>query len=969
MDFISQDLPPQGGVPLADAEACYQAVLVEVPALLAQNRLLDAENLLVTVLSRYPDMAEAHGNLGVIFRHQGRLAESERHLRQALKSRPDYPEALSNLGAVLLDRGQLAEAERYLRGALVLRPAYASAWNNLGNVLKAVSRVAEARQAYAEALKIVPDYAEAHWNLALIYLLQGDFSNGWREYEWRLRRPDTRHLYPDFSTPAWQGEGLRGKTILLYAEQGMGDTLQFIRFAPLVAARGGRVVLRCQPLLKRLLQSVAGVEIVVAEGEPLPHFDVHCALLSLPLWLGVDDERKIPADIPYLQAESGLEEQWAARLPASGRMRVGLVWAGAPRPGDFDANLIDRRRSLSLSAFAPFLDLPGIDFISLQKGEAGLEARDYPGKLIDLMDEVHDFTDTAVLISRLDLVVSVDTAVAHLAGALGKPVWLLSRFDGCWRWLLARDDSPWYPAMRLFRQSVAGDWQPVIARLAEALKAHAAAIQLKPASCPSIENQVCVAMQGLEAGHVDEARLSLQQALQREPGSALALYACGLVEMKAGSAAQAIPWLEQSIQHGGDSAESLAALGDAYRQVGRLDEAERCLGEALRLAPDYAEAHNNLGTLHLARKRLPQAAAAFSSAIRCKPEMAMAHFNLGVVYRELDRLDDAVAAFRQAIALSPDFAEAHASLGMAWLLMGRMREGFAEYEWRLRLKPPLHPGAPWGGLIASGATLLVHFEQGYGDAIQFARYLPFVARQGMRVVVQCAPALHKLIGGMEGVAAVYGFDDELPPFDAHCALLSLPHLFQTTLEKIPVNVPYLNVSAEKYAGWRERLDAYADTIKIGLCWQGNTRHGSDSERSIDLEQFDRLARMPGVTWISLQNRAPSAQEAASVERLGLIDVSAQLADFTDTAALIGQLDLVISVDTAVTHLAGALNRPTWTLIRYAPDWRWLRARVDSPWYPGMRLFRQSGPGDWAGVIAEVDKTLRGVMDSLLDKAE
>lgn len=969
MEGNSKDLSPHHPEPLADAEACYRAVLVDVPALLAENRLAEAENLLVEVLSLHPDMAEAHGNLGVIFRYQGRLGESERHLRQALKSRPDYPEALNNLGAVLLDTGYLAEAEKCLRRAHALRPGYASAWNNLGNVLKAGNRIVKARHAYSEAIKIAPDYAEAHWNRALVYLLQGDFSNGWREYEWRLRRPDTRHLYPEFSTPAWQGENLGGKTILLYAEQGMGDTLQFVRFAPLVAARGGRVVLRCQPALKRLLQSVAGVDAVVAEGEPLPHFDVQCALMSLPLWLGVDDERKIPADVPYLHVEPGLRERWAARLPPGDRMRVGLVWAGAPRPGDLDSNLIDRRRSLSLSAFAPFLDLPGIDFFSLQKGTAGLEARGYPGKLIDLMDEVHDFTDTAALVSQLDLVISVDTSVAHLAGALGKPVWLLSRFDGCWRWMLERDDSPWYPNLRLFRQDAPGNWQPVIERVTEALRAYPVSSRVQPDSGPAIEDQVCTAMRSLETGRVDEARSALQKALEQAPGSALALYARGLVELKSGNTEQAIPWLEQSVAHDGASAEALATLGDAYRQVGRLDEAERCLGDALSLASDYAEAHNNLGTLHLVRKQLQQAVAAFSSAIHFKPEMAMAHFNLGVAYRELNQLEDAALAFQRAVTVKPEFAEAHVSLGMAWLLMGRMREGFAEYEWRLRLKPPRQPGPQWDGLIVPGATLLVHFEQGYGDAIQFARYLPFVAGQGMRVVVQCAPALHKLIGGMEGVAAVYGFDDELPPFDAHCALLSLPHLFQTTLEKIPVNVPYLNVSAEKYAEWRERLEGYADTIKIGLCWQGNARHGSDSERSIDLEQFDRLARMPGVTWISLQNRTPAAPEAASVERLGLIDVSAQLADFTDTAALIGQLDLVISVDTAVTHLAGALNRPTWTLIRYAPDWRWLRARDDSPWYPNMRLFRQREPGDWASVIAEVDKTLRGVMDSLLDQTE
>lgn len=948
------------------------AVLEQAPALLADNRLTEAEALLAGVLARHPRMAEAHGNLGVALRRQGRLAEAEGHLRQALECRPDYPEALNNLGAVLVDMGRADEAVPALRAALALRPEHAPAWNNLGNALKAVGAHGEARQAYARALAIAPEYAEAHWNLALEDLLQGDFASGWREYEWRLARADTRHLYPDWNMPRWDGAAPDGRTILFYAEQGMGDTLQFARFLPRVAERGARVILRCQAPLKGLLEGLPGVAQVLDEDEALPHFDLQCPLLSLPYLLGMKGEDDIPPT-PYLAADAGLAAAWGARLPRDGRLRVGLVWAGAPRREDFDAWLIDRRRSMRLADFGPLLDIPGVAFYSLQLGEAAAEARDHAGKLADLTGGIRDFRDTAALLSQLDLLICVDTAVAHLAGALGRPVWLLSRFDGCWRWLLERADSPWYSSLRLFRQRRPGGWGEVVARLAEELAALAAAHvhPLPPDTDPeqAVRQGVRAALEILHAGRAEAARLLLVRLLGQTPRSTLALHALGLLCLKTGGAREAVAWLERAAAFAPGAPDILAALGDACRQAGLPDAAREHLGAALRLAPAHADAWNNLGALELAQGRAGAAASACANAIHFQPDLPMAHFNLGVAYRELNQTAEAAAAFRRAIEIRPDFAEAHVSLGMILLLTGRLPEGFAEYEWRLRLRPPRHAGAPWDGRIVPGATLLVHFEQGFGDAFQFARYLPLVARQGMRVLAQCDRALHGLVGRVEGVAGVFGFDDPLPHFDHHCALLGLPRLFGTTLDRIPAQMPYLDAPPEKSRAWRVRLDSLGATVKIGLCWQGNVRYGADAARSLGLARFGCLADMPGVSWVSLQNRPLLDSERATAERLGLVDYSAWLGDFTDTAALVGQLDLVIAVDTAVAHLAGALDRPVWTLIRYAPDWRWLLERSDSPWYPRMRLFRQKAPGEWEAVVAELDLTLRAVMAHSLMEQE
>jgi hypothetical protein len=271
--------------------------------------------------------------------------------------------------------------------------------------------------------------------------------------------------------------------VLLHAEQGFGDSIQFIRYAPLVAQRGGHVIVQCQPGLETLLAGVEGISQIITRDEPLPDFDLHCPLMSLP-WVFATRLDTIPAAIPYLRANTEKVAHWRERLAreqsTSGEtgpsrcdtLKIGLVWAGEARPHRPHVNRINRRRSMSLSQFAPLAQVPGVAFISLQKGKSAEQAQTLPPgmRLLDWTAELNDFADTAALIEALDLVISVDTSVAHLAGALGKPVWLLNRFDTCWRWLLDRSDSPWYPTMRLFRQPQPGAWAPVIAEVREQLK-------------------------------------------------------------------------------------------------------------------------------------------------------------------------------------------------------------------------------------------------------------------------------------------------------------------------------------------------------------------------------------------------------------------------------------------------------------------------------------------------------------------
>jgi tetratricopeptide (TPR) repeat protein len=411
-----------------------------------------------------PRHAKAHNDLGACYVWTKQLDLAMEECRRAIEINPEQVEAHNNLGACLKSVGRLDEAIESGQRALAIRPDFVDALNNLGMALEERGRFTEAVAAYKRALVLQPDLQEAHWNLALESLRLGDLETGWREYEWRLKGPEPL-IAPDFQQPRWTGRDLHGKTILLHPEQGFGDMIHFIRYIPLLAEKGARIIFCVQAPLVRLFTDFPQVEKIVPVGEPLPNFDYYCPLMSLPLMFGTTLEN-IPNQVPYLHPSPGLVREWTEKLgPKDSRLRVGLVWAGSP------GHKSDPVRSLRLEQFAPLAAIDGVEFHSLQKGPAAEQAKNPPigMKLIDRTDQLADFADTAALIANLDLVISVDTAVAHLAGAMAKPVWVALHISPDWRWMFDRPDSPWYPTMRLFRQSKANEWSDVAAKLAEAL--------------------------------------------------------------------------------------------------------------------------------------------------------------------------------------------------------------------------------------------------------------------------------------------------------------------------------------------------------------------------------------------------------------------------------------------------------------------------------------------------------------------
>jgi Flp pilus assembly protein TadD len=464
----------------AEAAELYAALAVHFPQAWAVHnnlgtalRALNRPEEAAAALQRATELggeAESWSNLGLALGDLYRWEEARAAHARVLALKPDAPMVRINAATQLIHCNDFAPAEKHLRAAVDLAPGQPLPLFKLGAMLCRANRYEEAVPLLRQVLAQAPRWAEAHLYLGAALLALGDLAAGFAEYEWRrgmghmIRMPDP--------AKEWQGGMLEGRRVLLYCEQGLGDTLQFCRYAAVAAAVGGKVTLLVQPALARLMRTVPGVTDVVDSPESLPPHDCHLPLMSMARLVGTRLDT-IPTPIPYVRAEESQVEQWRQRLAALPGLKVGLVWSGAPRAHDRDAYLTDLQRSLPLASLAPLAGIPGLSLVSLQMGTAADQLRASPHglTLYDPMAEIGDFADTAALIQALDLVISVDTSVAHLAGALGKPVWVLSRFNACWRWMRNRPDSPWYPSLRVFGQPTPGDWATPMGEVAAQLRA------------------------------------------------------------------------------------------------------------------------------------------------------------------------------------------------------------------------------------------------------------------------------------------------------------------------------------------------------------------------------------------------------------------------------------------------------------------------------------------------------------------
>lgn len=966
---------------------------------LGQGKFDDAVDAYRKVLALKSDFAEVHNNLGVALQQQGKLDAAAQCYQRALLINPTYPDAYQNIGRVFKDQGKPEVAVQCYQQALLLRPNYADTYCNLGIAFKALGNLDAAIENYQKALSINPNLAEARFNLGFSLLCLGRFAEGWLYHETRYDaqiKKQNSISFPKVSFPQWQGECIYGKSLLIWPEQGLGDEIQFCRYVEVLKSQGAKYITWvCKKSLQALFMSLKGVDRVITEKEAdfVQAHDYWTLALSLPLHCKTTLDN-IPATVPYLYANPKLIKNIATLLKPNADFKIGVCWRGNAKHKN------DKNRSPGIESFSPLFKLAGVSFFTLQPGtrDEFLAATGDVG--FDLGREIDEssFEEAATLIMNLDLVIACDTSIAHLAGALGKPVWIVLPFDPDWRWLINREDSPWYPTARLFRQTKAGDWSEVFERLEKQLKA---VLMGENSDSLSLSDAFQTAMQYHQMGNFAQAEALYRQILQQDPTHPDALHFLGVLAYQVGQneaaveligkainvyptsspmycnrglALQALGKLDAAVESyqralelQSDYADAYYNLGNTLQEQGKLDSAIENYRKSLSLNPGFAAAHNNLGNVFKQQNNLESAIASYLAAIAAKPDYAQAHHNLGIAQQEQGKYNAAFENYQKALAIAPDYPDAHSALGVLLLCLGQFKEGWlhyeARYDTRLKNKQTAAPNfqfPQWQGEPIAGKSLLIWSEQGFGDEIQFCRYASVLKSQGVKKITWvCKKPLKSLIETLKSIDNVFT-TDELALIQAHdywTFALSIPLHCQTTLETIPATVPYLSANSDLIAAIAAELGSIHE-FKVGVCWKGNPGHKNDINRSPGIVAFKPLFDLPGVKFFNLQpdTREEFIQSAGknAVDRGHEIDKSS----FEEAAALIMNLDLVITCDTSICHLAGALGKPVWIVLpQFTTDWRWLLEREDSPWYPTACLFRQKSQGDWGEVFQRVEKQL------------
>lgn len=518
----------------------------------------------------------------------------------------------------------------------------------------------------------------------------------------------------------------------------------------------------------------------------------------------------------------------------------------------------------------------------------------------------------------------------------------------------ARQLLPEHPLVRYYLGNVLQD----LNRFAEAIHNYRQVLRLAPNyHDPNFFVQFGNALK--KSGKPAEAGQWYRRAIKLQPDFAVAYNNLGSVLKATGQLEEAITCHRRAIELDPDNAEAHFNLANALKDSGHVDAAIESYRKAIALQPRFYQAYYNLGKALSEEDRFEEALIAYQQATRIQPKMIAAWNNAGVIHQGLGKTDEAMHAFNRALALDPQHIEVRWNRAILNLLLGNYREAWQDYElrWQRGTMPPRNfPQPVWDGTPVKKQTLLIYAEQGLGDTIQFIRYLPLVKQQVDKIIIESQPAVKELLAVQPEVNLIFSRGESLPPFDLQIALLSLPRIFQTTPETIPQKIPYLQVPGERITGFAQQVDFPSDKQKIGIVWQGNPKHPNDKRRSCPLEHFQILTENKTLALYSLQKDGDTQLDKAFPAG-SIVSLAPHLRNFLDTAAAIMLLDLVITVDTSVAHLAGALGKPVWILLPFAPDWRWMLAREDTPWYPTARLFRQRERGNWGEVLKRVARAL------------
>lgn len=887
-------------------------------------------------------------NLGVALTRQNKIEEALIVFKKALEINPNHPGIYNNMGLAYMGKNDFKSAKECYDNALKLKKDYPEAFSNLGLYYKELNHIPESIESYKKALKLKPDYPEACFNLALSYLINGDYVNGFKYYEARFNLKERQYKRYPFTQPQWEGQDLTDKTLVIYAEQGMGDTLQFSRYISMIPRHNTQIIFICQDFLIPLFGvNQLPVDLYVLGGHiPNQHFDYQIAITSLPKCFNTTVET-IPKAEGYLKIP--LIESLKNKIPATNHLKVGIVWSGSK------THLNDRNRSIPLEKLQPLLALKSVDFYSLQCGDAAQDLKKFPlaHHVTDLSSCIKDFSDSACLLNQLDLLISVDTAAVHLAGATGKPAWVLLSYSPDFRWMLNREDSPWYRSLRLFRQKKYGEWDDLIEEVTQAFKEKIIGIYLGKARNFILKKEF------------NSAKALYLNILNDDPNNFSANNNLGNIACSEKDYASAIHYYQRGISNNPKNAEIYSNLGVAFLNIESYDNAIVNIKKSLEIDPTFTKAIGNLGITYARQKKYIEAEHCYKQILSIDPTDNDVHVKLGFNYQEQGKYAEAAQEYKIYLKQNPDNNKIRSimtkiNLAMALMIQGNYLEGWPYYEARLMLparrKFAENLNKPeWKGEDLTNKILLIYTEQGRGDTLMFSRLIANIPKNNTQIILQCQSSLVSFLQNQIPVDKIISGDNVSENYDYQVALASLAGIFKISTTNIPQTAGYLKIPTP------HRLEGFIKKNpkkkSAGLVWSANKKSMDYSKKSLPFSLLTPLFELPNIQFYSLQVGENANDILALPSPSSIIDLTPEIKDFSDSAVLLSQLDLLITIDTAQAHLAGSLGLPAWVMLAAQPDFRWLLTGEDCIWYNSLKLFRQPIAEDWKSVIQTIKEKL------------
>ncbi len=1059
-DYIGKEAALKYLLKISNDPAIYSMLGNTLKKLKKDDEALESFNI---AIHKDPNNFTYHYNKGVFYYELKKYSDALKSFELSASCNRNYDLIYYNLGNTLtkLEQYNLA-VEKYKR-AIELNNKFGAAYFNLGVVYENINHIKEALVCYDRAVFLEPDNPSFHWNRSLLLFYMKRFEEAFSEYEWRLKKKNYKY---HFLGAKWKGEPLSGKKIMVYTEQGFGDALLFLRFMKYIKLQNAYIIFNTKKTLIPLLKAnnIADEYWDIDDKNNNAGYDYYISLLSLPAVLHKNFMDEIII-FPYVGYYGGLETPKELGDNPH-KLKIGIVWKGNPEPVE------NRIRHTELKYFDSISQIENVQLYSLQLGNNTDELLAFGDKIINLAPYITNFMDTAAIIDGLDLIVTIDTALIHLTGAMKKPVYLLLCNSLDWRWLEENGKSHLYPSVTIIKQNVKGNWDNVFSKLKEIIiqysKNENALKKLnvpEPNLCEHYEKmgieyfndenyvesikcfEKCVELDNTNYRFINNLGLSYQKNMQFEsaidnynkaialkydyvapylnlsniyisennynlaekvlktakgifPANNEIIFLLGLLNQRlerfdkaekyylklrnsdfdklelvlnlgllyssTGHLVKASNLFMEAVQKYPDSPEVFFNLGNVYIAMEDYDHAYELLIKAIQLDENYLDAYLNIGNIFFNTYRILDAFKLYENLINKNLYDYRVLYSLGVLYYELTDYNSAKSCFQSSLTMEPNDTDTHVGYSESLLVKSDFVNGFKEYEWRI--KKDKHYFQYLDKIPSSleeikNKKILILGEQGIGDNIMFGRYLLLLQELNSSISLSVRKDLRKLFE--------FSFDKIIvvdkviiEDFNYIIPLLSLPRLFKTEITNIPVFNSYINFNLPNL----EKFNDYFSTEskKIGICWRGKKNPPYNRKRHTTLNNFINLFNSKSYNrkpkFFNLQFEI-NQEESLLLKESNVINLMSEIKDISQTAAIISKMDLIITIDTSIAHLACAMGIKTWILLPFSADWRWLEKRSDSPWYPSGTLFRQTEPNIWDDVFSEVGKCFDDLMNN------